>query len=189
MKITQVLELPDLLASDLVRSPGLHMSEVYGSLYAELEPKRYGGDEPPPPMLLAMGTAWEKHLEYLLIKSAPAGVTITRPDEFMNADGIAFSPDLLIQNGDLRVGEIKLTWQSSREDISAPKFSKWFVQLMAYCREMETNLGRLYITFVNGDYGANRLPQLKIWDITFSERDLQDNYRMLLAHAKRKGML
>lgn len=167
------------------------MSSLYGSLYAELEPKRYGGDEPPEPMLLALGTAWEKHLEYLLKKSEPNanGERFSRPDEFMDDNGIAFSPDLLIDNGVRRIGEIKLTWQSSREDISAPKFSKWWVQLMAYCYALETGYGRLYATFVNGDYGAHRLPQLKVWDATFSTRELHDNYEMLVTHGRRRGLL
>ena len=189
MKITPNTESIDLLKSDLVRSPGLHMSECYGSLYAELEPKRYGGTTPPNPLLLALGTAWEKHFEQLLISSAPPGVNISRPVEFMNADGIAFSPDLLISNGELRVGEMKLTFQSSAEDISAPKFSKWIVQMQAYCHGMETPHARLYVLFVNGDYKTQRWPQLKIWDFTFSERELRDNYTLLLNHAKRRGLL
>ena len=190
MKITPV-DAPDvdLLKSDLVRSPGVHMSEIYSSLYAELEPKRYGSGEPPNPLLLAMGTAWELHFERLLMASAPPGVSISRPAEFMNEDGIAFSPDLLISNGDLRVGEMKLTFQSSAEDISAPKFSKWIVQMQAYCHGMETPHARLYVLFVNGDYKTQRWPQLKIWDFTFTARELHDNYQMLLNHAKRRGLL
>lgn len=166
------------------------MSEIYGSLYKELEPKRYGGTELPEPVLLALGTAWEKHLETLLKASQPNhnGECFSRPDEFVDGEGIAFSPDLLIENGIFRIGEIKLTWQSSREDISAPKFSKWLVQLMAYCKGLETPYGRVYATFVNGDYAAHRWPQLKIWDFTFTERELQDNYRMLVQHAKQRGL-
>jgi len=191
MRITPVEEHGiDLLSSDLVRSPGLHMSELYGSLYKELEPKRYGGDTPPDPMLLAMGTAWEAHLEYLLKKSQPNanGETFSRPPEFMDDNGIAFSPDLLIDNGVRRIGEIKLTWQSSREPIDAPKFSKWWTQLMAYCHGLETPYGRLYATFVNGNYGEHRWPQLKIWDVTFSSRELHDNYRMLVNHGIRREL-
>ncbi len=185
MKIESTEHGLDLLKSDLVRSPGVHMSDLYGSLFKELEPQRYGGDAPPDPMLLAMGTAWEAHLEKLLLQQPG----ISRPEAFIDANGIGFSPDLFIFNGVFRVGEIKLTWMSSREDISSPKFSKWLVQLMAYCYRCDTEYGRIYATFVNGDYGAHRWPELKVWDLTFGMNELKDNYDMLIAHGKRRGLL
>ncbi len=67
MIVTPVQHGLDMLASDLVRSPGLHASDIYGGLAKALYPKRYDyGDKPPNPLLLALGTAWEKHFEYLL---------------------------------------------------------------------------------------------------------------------------
>ena len=37
----------NFLVSDLVRSPGLHASDIYSDLYKYLEPKRYDhGDDP-----------------------------------------------------------------------------------------------------------------------------------------------
>src|SRR5690242_4306817 len=96
----------DFLKSDLVRSPGLHASDIYGDLFKYLEPNSYdkGGDMNP--LLLALGTAWELHFEYLLRAN---GIDAQRPGEFLSPEGIAYSPDLLIFNGVTRVGEIKLT--------------------------------------------------------------------------------
>ena len=90
----------DLLASDLVRSPGLHASEIFGDLFEDLDPKRYKYEGPPNPVSLAMGTAWENHLEYLLLKN---GVDVVRPGEFLSPPlgrrkiRVAYSPDLIMQ--------------------------------------------------------------------------------------------
>lgn len=136
MIVTPVLDHGiDFLASDLVRSPGLHASEVYGDLFKQLEPKRYDirdkvTGEPLDwnPVLLAIGTAWEKHFEYLLAK---AGIVVERPDEFMSEDGIAFSPDLIQFNGVTRIWEIKYTSMSTKDlpvvetNCLPPKFDKY----------------------------------------------------------------
>ena len=62
----------DLLATDLVRSPGLHASQIFGELFEVLDPRRYKYDGPPNPVSLAMGTAWENHLLYLLNRNGIA---------------------------------------------------------------------------------------------------------------------
>lgn len=188
MKITPVLEPLDLLHSDLVRSPGLHMSDIYGGLYKELDPKRYGG-EFSNDLCLAMGTAWEKHFEWLLISN---GLTISRPDAFLTKEGIGFSPDLLILNGVTRVGEIKLTWMTDIEDIADQKFDKYLTQVKAYCYHLETPYGRIYATHINGgekDFYGKPNPILRIYDLEFTTRELNENWQMLLNYATRKGLL
>lgn len=108
------------------RAPGLHASDIYGSLYQELEPKRYRNDgEPPPPMLLETGLIFETALEEGLARRFATSTTaeqIIRPGEFTHSDTfdghaftLAYNPDLHIYNGvGLRVGEIKATWMSSK---------------------------------------------------------------------------
>lgn len=74
------------------RSPGVHMSELYGSLYAKLEPKRYApkSDAPPPKERWAIGMAFEDMLEEGLKARATTEVMnnprphekIERPGEF-----------------------------------------------------------------------------------------------------------
>lgn len=188
MKVTIIEEPIDLLKSDLVRSPGLHVSDIYNALYGELDPKRYGGTISNP-MFLALGTAWEKHLEWLLIAN---GLDITRPEAFLTEDGIGFSPDLLINNGVLRVGEIKLTWKAASDDLTDIKFSKYLCQMQAYCYHLETPYARLYATHVNGaekDRFGMPNPQIRTFDIEFTARELLENWQMLLGYAKRKKML
>jgi hypothetical protein len=178
----------DLLKSDLVRSPGVHASDIFGPLFAELEPQRYNYTSAPNPMLLALGTAWEKHLEYLLAKNDIAAV---RPDEFMSPEGIAYSPDLLIFNGVTRLGEIKYTSQSSKgyptepANHLPPKADKYLCQMMLYAYWLELHDGWLAIVFNHQSWN----PELRIFEITWTDRELADNHTMLMNYAKQKGLL
>lgn len=186
MKVTRLAQEFDLLKSDLVRSPGLHMSDIYGALYKELDPKRYTND-PWNEMALAMGTAWEKHLEWLLVSQ---GYPCVRPDAFLTTEGIGFSPDLLITNGVLRLGEIKLTWMSSEADLTDPRFDKYLTQMKAYCHHLETPSARLFAGHVNGGGGYGKPdPRLAIYDLEFTARELRENWDMLLRFARQRKML
>lgn len=175
------------------RSPGLHMSEIYNSLYQEFEPKRYVKGSKPDVLRMEAGLAFEDMLEQGL-KQRLAGAE--RPGEFTTEEGIFFTPDLIIFNGAprCRLGEIKLTWMSSKEvpreatNGFPPKFSKYFCQMMAYCYHLELSESRLLCFFVNGDYRPPR-PELLAWDIGFTKRELEENWKMLHNHAQHKRML
>ncbi len=179
-------------APGYVRSPGLHASQIYGDLYAALEPKRYGGTDGPHEGFMELGLALEEGVE----ESLRRRWGFERPGEFTTHDGIIFTPDLFIYEDDrLRVGEIKLTSMSSKgvplvpDNGLPPKFDKWMCQMMFYAHELETNLARLYAFFMLGDYGANRFPTLMAWNFEFTARELQENSQMLRNHAKHKGWL
>ena len=184
MKITPIPHGLDLLASDLVRSSGLHMSQIYGSLYEALEPERFKGDEPNP-LMLALGTAWEQYFERQLDR---AKSHIFRPGELISPEGIAYSPDGVIENGHLTMVEYKLTWMSSNADIADSKFDKYRTQMLSYAYQLETSHARLYVLFVNGNYKPPS-PMLKAWNFEFSVRELNDNWTMLMNHARHKGMI
>lgn len=173
------------------RSPGLHMSDIYNDLYKRLEPKRYKGG-PIDPGFVGMGLALEDAIEEALKKRLLGG---ERPGEFITAEGIAFSPDLIIFNGATRVGEIKLTWMSMREvpmdkpsSGFPPKFEKYFTQMKSYCHHLDTPYARLITMFINGDYKPPK-PKLACWDIEFTAQELHENWRMLTNHGKTMGVL
>ncbi len=184
----------------------LHMSQIYGSMYQQLYPDRFSADGPGNPLYLEMGLAWEDMLEDGIKERLHIGQDAERPGEFVTEEGIVFSPDLLLYNGYMRLGEIKLTWVSSKEMPkvsggefpSHPTVQKWLTQMMAYAFHLDTPYARLYAFHVNGDYpwmrkGSNRKdpggPQLMAYDIEFSTRELQDNWDTLLNHAKQVGLL
>lgn len=198
--------LEDLIGKSGPRTPGLHMSQIYGDLYQDLEPKRFVKGSVPDPLRLEAGLAFESFLEDALRARL---INAERPPEFTHqepgiVEPILFNPDLIIFNGTTRVGEIKLTWASSRgvpRTVSngfPPSFSRYFVQILAYCHCLEVNEARLITFFVMGDYqyykdaqGQSKPcgPELLAWNITFTARELRENWQMLMNHAKTKGII
>lgn len=180
----------DLLATDLVRSPGVHASQIYGDMFKHLDPKRYDyGDKPPNSLLLALGTAWEKHLEYLLTKNGL--VHVERPEEFLSPEGIAYSPDLIFFNGVTRLGEIKYTSMSAtdmptEETNTLPaKLDKYLVQMKLYAHWLGLRHGWLAILFNHKPWE----PDMRVFDLEWNERELQENHQMILNHARHMGVI
>ena len=190
MKITPVDHgLQNLVGKSGPRSKGLHMSDLYGGLYKSLEPNRFTG-APPNPLLLELGLSWETMLE----RELKARLLGERPEELITSEGIFYNPDLIIFNGSVRVGEMKLTYLSSREvprqsaNSFPPKFDRYFTQMMASAYHLDTNEARLFAFFINGDY-THKGPELLAWDITFSKRELDDNWQMLKNYGRQAGLL
>lgn len=200
MKITPVPHgLEDLVGKSGPRTPGLHMSQIYGDLYQDLEPGRFKRDTAPDPLRLEAGLAFESFLEEAFKHRVMHG---ERPPELTHYEPgvdtpILYNPDLLIFDEHIRVVEIKLSWMSSRElprevaNHLPQKFSKYLCQLQAYCHCLETNLGRLIFFGVNGDYNRDGAftPLLLAFDFEFTRRELDDNWTLLMAHARLKKML
>jgi hypothetical protein len=181
------------------------MSDLYSSFYQALEPKRFVKDSAPNPLHLEMGLALENMLEEG-IKDRLALTGGGRPGELVEPEhGIIYSPDLLIFNGETRLGEVKLTFMSSREvprevinyNGFPPKFEKYFTQMKMYCRCLETSHARLYVFFVNGDYTWRKKgepaessgPQLLAWDIEFTKREIEEEWQVVTSHARHVGLL
>jgi len=126
-------DMTKALASLTQRSPGRHMSELYGAYYAKTQPKRYATkqEDTPPHERWGVGMALEEMLELGLKARVKSQNTeeIIRPGEFETqhtddctrperkrtkgcgcrcGGGVLFSPDLCIFNGVDRTGEIKL---------------------------------------------------------------------------------
>lgn len=166
------------------RSLGLHVSDIYNDLYQQIDPKRFNPDRPPNPYKLALGLAWEQYLEQALVR---AGVNAERPGEFLYK-GLSFSPDLFVVNGHDRIGEIKLTWMVEVDDLEDPKFDKWLTQIKAYCYATGIPRAVLYVYFVNGR-GRFGEPSLRAFELEFTARELEENWRTLTNHARRRNML
>ncbi len=195
--------LEDFIAQQpgYVRGKGLHMSQLYDALYQDLEPGRYTGGTPDP-LRLEVGLSLEAVLEEGFKKRF-----VERPGEFVEPEyGIIFSPDLIIFNSHVRVGEMKLTWLSTREVPREPsnsfpvKFAKYVTQMACYCHCLETPYARLIGFFINGDYawirrgsrmrqGSHPGPELLAWDIQFTARELKEEWDAVINHAKHAGIL
>lgn len=179
------------------RTPGLHMSDIYNNLFQELEPKRYQKGSAPDALRMELGLNFEDLLEEGLRSRLTVG-NAERPGEFTTEEGIIYSPDLIVFNGSTKLGEIKLTWMSSREVPRErtdggfpPKFDKYFVQMKAYCHNLDLDEARLFAFFVcgNWDRTTGNKPEFLAWDIHFTQRELKENWQMLLNHARHARLL
>jgi hypothetical protein len=126
----------------------------------------------------AMGWVWEDLIGTSL---APMfGGDIIKPGE-VELDGIAGNPDGLELTRSA-IDETKATWRSSRRPIETD-FWSWMCQIKAYCHMLRLREAMLRVFFVNGDYRDSG-PQIKAWDIEFTERELEDNWKMIVNNAK-----
>lgn len=204
MKITPVKhDYVEMMAKSVntdTRTPGLHMSDLYNALYQDLEPKRYKKDSKPDDVKMGLGLTLEQILEDGLKQRL-----VERPDEqSVQVPGLSipiyYSPDLIIFNGHTKVGEIKLTWMSSSEvprtkgiDNFPSKFDKYFCQMKMYCRALEVNHAQLIVCFINGrwdwkDKENGFRPELLVWDIEFSKRELEEEWQTVMNYGKSSGL-
>lgn len=171
------------------------MSDLYNSLYKELDPKRYdkrdadGKEIPFDLVRMEVGTTFEELLEVALARSLFGD----RPGEFRTTpDDVIFTPDYLFFNGETILGEFKCTWYSSRNAPFEKKFDKWICQIKAYCFHLKISKAWLYVLFVNGDYSykpPHGGPCLLKWELEFTRAELEREWAMLRRHAVKKGML
>lgn len=192
------------------------MSDIYTSLYKDLDPKRYnkktasGDDAPFDVTIMEEGMAFEAWLEPQLRNrlfgerpgefftqhaddcSHSGEVVVDGSDVCWCGAGIAYSPDWLFYEDDTILGEFKRTKYSMRGAPTDAKFSKWICQMQAYSYHLATCRARLFVLFVNGDY-SHKPPggdeQIKAWEFTFTRRELTDNWNTLLRHARKKGLV
>lgn len=67
----------------------------------------------------------------------------------------------------------------------------WLAQTMGYCYAEETVHARYHIYWVNGNYKYNDPgggPQYRLYDLTFSEKEVEANWQMLIAYGKKIGL-
>lgn len=185
-----------------VRAEGVHMSDLYGALYRELDPKRYGRQDSSnlPLELFELGMAFEEMLEEGLTRRVILAEEAQRPGEFdtiMGKTKVFYNPDLLIFNGCTRTGEIKLTFMSQKgfpwklgETYNGfdSKADKYLCQIKLYCKALKTRHARLYVFFAR-DAAFGKPVQLLTWDIEFSQRELDDEWSWVANFAKSKGLI
>lgn len=200
--IPGTLELP----RDYVRSEGVHLSGIIRCIAMEtgiltqeqaeelsLVDVRHIMD-PVALLRISMGLAWEEF--YIGKVLSLEGVT-KHPGEML-VDGVYMTPDgesldvIITQRTSRgvtkskgkRIHEIKCTYKSTNtvgeteEDLH--KQWLWMSQLKGYCRAAKTLYAKLHVLFVCGDYKFPISPQLKVYEIEFSEQELEENWQLMV---------
>lgn len=88
----------------------------------------------------------------------------------------------------------KLTWKSKKKAVSKDEFAEhfwpWLVAEKAYCLMLGVDTTRFYIGWVNGDYSFKKGggPQIDIYDCVYTEDELVENWRSLMAYKTMMGL-
>ena len=164
------------------RSEGLHLGTVMDSIAEVLfpSPNKWEGET-----AMAVGFLWENILASTLLKSLVDKGLVIRPGE-MFIDGIYMTPDGWEVEGRV-LHEYKATWKSFRKPIDDNW--RYMTQIKSYCRGMACSRAKLYVLYLMGNWRDVRQPVTKVYELEFSQRDLDDNWKMIVSHAKKVGLL
>ena len=150
------------------RTEGIHVSDLIRGIEKELfKPDTVYGNE----LFAQLGFIWERALEI-----AWRDLLGVRPDEII-VDGVIGSPDGVVINDKVVLNEYKCTWKSTRHSLEDNW--RYMTQVKAYCYMIKTVHAEMYLFYVNGDYKQSG-PKFKHFELKFTEKELDDNWKMLL---------
>lgn len=154
-----------------VRSTGLHVSQIINHIAVSSGLQKANDfDDEDLGMFASIGRLWERTLAEIMFPPP----RYQRPGE-LEFDGVFGSPDA-VDSDDCCLMEFKCTWRSSSRPIETFYKYKW--QVAAYCHMLGITKCRLYVLFICGNWKPP-VPQYKAWEITFTERELRENWDML----------
>ena len=170
---------------DPIRTAGVHLTNVIQDIMetAQMMKTASGTSWIQSDLELAgeVGFMWEEVLSQALKERLPCRIG----EVFL--DGITMSPDGVELEGDESIlSEYKVVWASSRR--SPVENFKWMCQVKGYCKALGMTKVRMYILYINGDWKPPK-PQYKCFLITFSQLEIDENWSMLINHAKAKRWL
>ena len=164
------------------RSKGLHLGTVLTDIEKLLFPPKASWDGE---QAMAIGFIWENILAASILKSMRVSGALITPGE-ITVDGIAMTPDGW--EPETRVlHEYKATWKSCNREIEDQW--RYCTQVKSYCRAMATNRCDLYVLYLMGNYRDIRQPIPIKYELEFTQRELDDNWRMIVSHSKKVGLL
>ena len=157
----------------------LHLSDIYSDLEQTLFPKTSKADMTNQ-LWAEMGFLWE-----CLLSKVFAEHCTERPGE-VELDGVIGSPDGFDQTTGI-LDEYKATWKSIN-NAHPSKVWKWMTQVKGYCKMLGVNTVRFHVFYVMGDYRGSG-PLYRAYLFSFTDQEIEENWSMLINHAKAKGWL
>ena len=98
------------------------------------------------------------------------------PEVSVECDGIVGSIDELIDDAVVEYKTTNISVGKSAYELP----DEWWRQIMAYCHMAGVTKARLVVLHLQGDWKKNRLPQIKAYDIEFTEAELKDNWQTMV---------
>jgi hypothetical protein len=131
-----------------------------------------------------IGLAWESH--YIPNILSHYGV-VDHPGEmefdgvYMTHDGedlsVVFTPE--VKGYKVRVHEVKATYKSTATVGDMVSQWMWLAQLKSYCKAKDTDVALMHILYLCGNYKFPIQPLREVREITFTKRELDDNWSLL----------
>jgi hypothetical protein len=202
----ELIDDPELV-SRLGQSSGprtrdvLHLSDIYKSLMKQVQPKRFDKrDKAGAPLPMDMNKVETGLLfENMLERSLAEKFATVRPGEVVSDEGVYMTPDG-VNPVSMAGEEYKCTWMSTRnkygttpytDEDGAPnvKFLHWFIQMKGYAKWLGTDTFLLRALHINGNYEHPYEPTFLTHRIQFGQAEIDENWRMLMNHARNERML
>lgn len=185
MKIT---ERPDEfpLHDPVDRAPGCHLMQVVNDLNNIIYPKQAypewdsmsAEDQRQTLLLWETGFLWED------VCSLAFGSRLAERPGQICVDGIWCSADGVDYEEGI-IHEYKATWGSMAKGIESRW--RWMMQAKGYCHAYGMTAARFHVLWICGDYGRPIKPKYKSYDVEFGAMEVQESWRLVLNHAKKKG--
>lgn len=181
------------------RSPGVHVSSIIRCVATEMGIlKTEEADDlslsdareitdPTAILRIDLGLAWEQF--YIPEILAMYGV-VDHPGEML-LDGVYMTHDgedvaVIFTLGAVesrawveRVHEVKLTYKSTKTVADLGSQWMWLAQMKAYCAAKGTLYAVLHVFFVCGNYRFPISPTREVWEIEFTQEEIDTNWSLL----------
>lgn len=188
------------------RSEGVHLSRIIRNIAVEngvlkkewvedLSLVEAGGDaaetwwnnlDDASRLRMSIGLAWEEWYVTQL------GNVVFHPGE-MQVDGIYMTHDgesldtIMTPKGPnlhLCLHEVKATYKSTKTVGNLETQWLWLAQTKGYCKGLNTNIAYLHTLFLCGDYKYPITPQLKVWQIIYTDAEIEDNWDLCVSYMR-----
>lgn len=184
------------------RAPGLHLSDIIKKLMFERD-KKFNPDSPLDMMRIDAGHTWEEIVSHALARRhrlANEPYAGHRPEPFQY-DGVWMSPDWVNPDSEWPLEEWKATKTSSKSSIEERQWY-WMPQILGYAyglwrtNQMKVPAALIRVWYVMGDWSfdnkTNDLTLLRDYyefEVEFSQRELEENWRSLIQAARKYGLI
>ena len=132
-----------------------------------------------------IGLAWEQH--YICDILSQYGV-VDHPTE-LELDGVYLTHDAESVSVIITLGkavahlvchEIKATYKSTNTVKDLRDQWMWIAQVKGYCKGLGTRFAVVHVLFLCGDYSYPIKPMLRVWQLEFTQEEIDQNWDLLM---------
>ena len=182
----------------VIRNPGIHVSGIIRAIAAEMGILNVGAEEvslvdrreitdPDAILRISIGLAWEEWyisnvLSYLGAIDHPEQIEVDSIHMSLDAESLRVTVTKRQSKYQSVVHEVKATYKSIKRVENLDSQWMWMSQIKAYCKAKATTLAMLHVLFLCDSYK----PQLKVWELEFTQQEIEDNWGLLKDYKEQK---